>query len=157
MDRVIARTQSISTQHMMSLRERPVYSRKLVSPEGMLPAPFASAAAATTTLAATATTTAAAAASKTASAPSAFSLGAGFIHADLAALELLAVHRSDGRLRLRVIGHLHEAEAAGLAGKLVGDYSGRINLAVGAEKLPEVFVLAVKRKIAYVNVHLRTP
>jgi len=140
MDRVIARTQSISTQHMMSLRERPVYSRKLVSPEGLLPAPFASAAAATTTLAATATTTAAAAASKTASAPSAFSLGAGFIHADLAALELLAVHRSDG-----------------LAGKLVGDYSGRINLAVGAEKLPEVFVLAVKRKIAYVNVHLRTP
>src|SRR5262245_31924331 len=72
----------------------------------------ASAAAATTVTATAAATTAVAAASAAAAtATGAVFAWAGFVDGQRAAVMLLAVQSSDGRLGLAVIGHLHKAKA----------------------------------------------
>src|SRR5205085_245956 len=84
-----------------------------------LVAPAATAAATTVTAAAAATraaaAAAAAAAATAAAAAPAFGLGTRFVDGQRAAVHLGPVEGRDGRLRLGITAHLHEAESLGSA------------------------------------------
>src|SRR5688572_2519824 len=83
-------------------------------------------------------TTAAAAEAAPAAAAAAVLAGPGLVDGQGPAVGLLAVEGGDGRLRLLVGLHLHEAEALGAAGVAVHDDLGRLHRAVGLEQLREV-------------------
>jgi hypothetical protein len=58
----------------------------------------------------------------------------------------------DGLLRLRVVGHLHESEAARPARLAVGDDLSATNRAIFLEQLQEVIGRGIPGEVAYVNV-----
>src|SRR5688572_21457127 len=61
------------------------------------------------------------------------------VDGQLAAVQVLAVELRDGPLRLLGRGHLHEPEAPGLPGELVGDHRRRLDRAALGEVLAEGF------------------
>src|SRR5512147_669945 len=65
----------------------------------------------------------------TTAATAARALRLGFVDFDLATVERLAVHGLRGRLRLRIRGHLDEAEALALAAVAIGDQADGIDSA----------------------------
>ena len=76
------------------------------------------------------------------------------VHRQRAALQLGAVQRDDRRLRLRLVRHLDEAEAAGAARVAVRRYARARNRAVRRESGLEVAFARVKTKISNVNVQV---
>ena len=111
----------------------------------------ASAAAVTTTA-----TTAAAEAAATA-ATAAFSLGAGFIDVEGAAVEVFAVEAGDGRLAFGLRAHFDKAETLGAVRHFVDDYARAAHLTIGLELRAEVVLGGVVGKVAYVDVHVLFP
>ena len=78
-------------------------------------------------------------------------LGLGFVHLDLAAVELLAVHGADGLLSGAAIAEADEGKAAGLAGITI---EGEEDVGDGPElpkRLAEGFLRGVEGKIADVQ------
>src|SRR5262245_48875737 len=61
--------------------------------------------------------------------------GPGLVDRQVAAVDLVAVQRRDGRLGLLVAAHLHEPEALRAARVAVQDHLGRLHRAVGPEHL----------------------
>src|SRR5262249_42007022 len=76
-----------------------------------------------------------------------------FVDVQLAPLEILAVQAVDRGLRLRLLRHLEEAEALGLAGDPVLDDGAGGHLAELLERLPELVLGESVREVAYVEVH----
>src|SRR5262249_17733262 len=110
----------------------------------LLPAP-AAATTATAAAAAPAAVSIATAAARTGA------LLARLVHLDTAALELGAVELRNRARRFIGISHLHEAEAARLAGELVGYDGDVVDLAYLSEQRFEVLVCHGKGQIAYVE------
>jgi hypothetical protein len=112
---------------------RPVFKRVLEP----LPAPAAATASTTTaTASASATITIAAATTAAGTGP----LFARLVHLDIAAFELGAIELRDCTRRFIGIGHLHEAEAARLAGELVGYNRDTIDLSDLPKQRFQIFI-----------------
>src|SRR6516165_8893609 len=117
-----------------ALRARRRVAAKRRSSLSLLPAP----AAATAAVAATTTAAAAVAAAATATAP--VLARPGLVDGEVTAAGELAVQGGDGRLRLLVRLHLHEAEPFRAPGVTVHDDLGRLHGPVGREHLLQVAV-----------------
>jgi hypothetical protein len=77
--------------------------------------------------------------------------GTGFVDNDGASAVLLAVHSRDGRVRLSVVGHLDEAEAAGATGLAIHDDLSGGDFTVGLEHRSEFGVVGAEREISDVQ------
>lgn len=115
--------------------------------EGWSETPAAATETAMAAAAAATTASAAAEATATASATTRF-LGSGFVHDQVAAIDVLAVERGNGSLGLFFRAHLDKCEALGAARVTVRDDLRRINRAVRSEHLFEVVLVDVEGQIA---------
>ena len=109
-------------------------------------APTVSATTTATTVSATAAGTTTAAATTTAAL-----LRAGLVYRQVTALEILAVERGDGSLRLLIAAHLDEAEALGTPGIAIGDHLRRHHRAVRGKHLLQVALVHVVAQVADVK------
>lgn len=130
-----------------------------------LPAAAVSTAAAATAAVATATTAAAAIATATTTAAAAvataataaagtIALGPGFIDAELAAANFLAVDFANGVAAGVVVTHFDEAEAARAAGLAIGDQGDVRDFAVLREQVTHFVFGRIKAQIANVDLHV---
>jgi hypothetical protein len=104
--------------------------------------------AAVVAIAATATTTAV-----TTTIAATFRAGAGLVHHEVAAVEILAIGAFNGLPASIVIGHLHEAEAAAPVGGSIHDDFGRSHFSEWFEEFTEILVPHSVRHVGDVNVH----
>src|SRR5512146_2961033 len=81
---------------------------------------------------------AAATATAAESAAAALGLGASFVDRQRTPAGIASVQRGDGRIRLLVVGHFHEPEAARPAGIAIGDHRYAVDGSVGSEPLPQI-------------------
>jgi hypothetical protein len=120
----------------------------------------AAAAPAATTATMSATASAATAAeTATAATAAALLLGTGFVHHEIAAAKILAVHGIDRAIRFFVIGNFDESETTRLAREAITNeiYSRGINTSL-REKIVQRIFRCGKRKITNIELlHLRTP
>src|SRR6185295_14603193 len=73
-----------------------------------------------------------------------------FVHAQRTAIQVKAVQRLDGALRL-VLRHVYKTEAARLSGFTVIDELDRIDLAVTLEEASDVLLCRVEGEIPHVD------
>lgn len=116
--------------------------------------PAAAAAAATAAAAAESAATTAAAESATTAAAAAFT-GLGLVDGEVTAVDVLAVEGRDGGLRLGVVRHFDEAEAAGTTGLAIHDQRRGSDRAEGLEERVQLTFRSAEREITDVQFHLR--
>jgi hypothetical protein len=98
------------------------------------------------------TTASVAAATATAAMTAAFALRTGFIHIQGPAANFVAVDCGNGPVALRVIVHLNEGKASGLACIAVGNYTDTVDRAVGFKQRTDGLLVGVKAKISHKNI-----
>lgn len=84
----------------------------------------------------------------------ALGLGLGLVDRDVATLHIRAIEALDRRIGLSVVAHFDEAEALGLAGKLVGNEVHLLDLPKLGEGFAQIRIGDVVREVAYIDVHI---
>ena len=110
--------------------------------------------AAATTAAASSTASTTTTAAATRSAPPTLWARPCLVHVQPTALQLSAVQICDGRFRLLMTVHFHEAKALGLARELVLDDHRRLHLSVSRKGVTQLVFGHLIGQVPYVNLHL---